>query len=929
MKTKLLSLLVVSFLLFTSTLCFAHPHTQNHAEGTAGSSGGVGSNADPSDPNGTSPDIAPGSWGSTDPPYGGGGNSEGTCGAPGWSVNPVNLNLYVTDTPIWHRSALGPGLSPGISYNSMLSPTGSEIFGNNWSFQYASFLEVGSNNYVTVTLGTGEEIIFKPDGSGGYLLPYKGVTVSLAKIGNDHFEYRYGSGKVLVFDHHVSSLNKTFLSSISDAYGHTLTIAYNGSRPHTLTDALGVTHTLHYNDNGMVERIDDPFSRSASYSYDENRNLISITDMGGYTTELEYDNRGYLSGIVNPAGRTGFYIEPPDSGGTATYPAPGAAMGRNHRLTITHPDGGKEEYFYSAASRVTHYVAPENYLAYQSSSYNNWTNATKTVYHFANTSKGALEEVSSIVLPSGTSLVSSVDYATGKILSSSDGADNYSTYSYTDNGQIATITSPNGEITTYIYAENGIDLVRIESGIGAREYIYNDYHQVTSSTDYLGNTTSYEYNLDGQLTKITDPLGTETVYTYNSDHLVTEIHKNGQLVSSMSYDGLGRLVSSTDSTGLTTSHSYDNFNHVISTTYPDGKTTTVEYGSGAGPHLVTRITDRSGRRTNNTYDASRRRIRAVNPEGGVSEYVYDLNSNLVQFIDPNGNITGFSYNSLNQLTAKTYGDGTSVAFSYNAQGRISSRVNARGITTSYYYDELGNLTSLVNSDSTPGVTITYDNYSRPVAITDGSGNYSLNYDPESRLLNIDGPLENDTITYSYDELGRKIGVSIENGRSHAYTYDPLSRLTAIQSGGEEYGYNYVDEKNPLLQSLTRPNGSSTNYEYDGLNRLLSVTNLNSASDILSKYDYTYNEQGLKGSEEVTGGLPITGFEEGMCSSEFNIVNQLLNLNDEAGEDHEFTYDADGNMVTGFTPEGFTYTAGYDAENRLSVIEYTDTDWGLK
>jgi len=43
-------------------------------------------------------------------------------------------------------------------------------------------------------------------------------------------------------------------------------------------------------------------------------------------------------------------------------------------------------------------------------------------------------------------------------------------------------------------------------------------------------------------------------------------------------------------------------------------------GSGAGPHLVTRTTDRSGRVTVNEYDASKRLTRTINPEGGVFRY---------------------------------------------------------------------------------------------------------------------------------------------------------------------------------------------------------------------------------------------------------------------------------------------------------------------
>jgi hypothetical protein len=56
--------------------------------------------------------------------------------------------------------------------------------------------------------------------------------------------------------------------------------------------------------------------------------------------------------------------------------------------------------------------------------------------------------------------------------------------------------------------------------------------------------------------------------------------------------------------------------------------------------------------------------------------------------------------------------------------------------------------------------------------------------------------------------------------------------------------------------------------------------------------------------------------------DYNRVNQLLSATDPA---QLFSYDDDGNMLTGYTPEGYLFTAAYDAENRLKSIKYTDSD----
>jgi hypothetical protein len=45
--------------------------------------------------------------------------------------------------------------------------------------------------------------------------------------------------------------------------------------------------TLNYNSAGLVERIADPFGRQALSGYDNEKNLISLTDAVGYATQVE------------------------------------------------------------------------------------------------------------------------------------------------------------------------------------------------------------------------------------------------------------------------------------------------------------------------------------------------------------------------------------------------------------------------------------------------------------------------------------------------------------------------------------------------------------------------------------------------------------------------------------------------------------------
>lgn len=215
-------------------------------------------------------------------PRGGGANGPPPCedppscpepGAPAWSVNMVNMNLFVSDVPLWYTPPIGPSIQAKLSYNSLVAVTGHELFGNKWIFGYNSFLETDTDGKVTVTLGTGRKVVY-PVNEGGYDHPYKNAT-TLVKISDNHFELRYSWGKVYVYSHHAAGLQKIFLTEIRDARGQQLTLAYDSQdRLSTITDAQSRITALLYNAENLVESIEDPFNRSASFEYDANRNLV-------------------------------------------------------------------------------------------------------------------------------------------------------------------------------------------------------------------------------------------------------------------------------------------------------------------------------------------------------------------------------------------------------------------------------------------------------------------------------------------------------------------------------------------------------------------------------------------------------------------------------------------------------------------------------
>ncbi len=74
-------------------------------------------------------------------------------------------------------------------------------------------------------------------------------------------------------------------------------------------------------------------------------------------------------------------------------------------------------------------------------------------------------------------------------------------------------------------------------------------------------------------------------------------------------------------------------------------------------------------------------------------------------------------------------------------------------------------------------------------------------------------------------------------------------------------------------------------------------------------------------ENITNGEQIDNFVAGTTGYTPNTLNQLVST---SNPNQTFTYDDDGNMTTGFTPEGYALTMTYDAENRMISAQYTDS-----
>jgi RHS repeat-associated protein len=899
---------------------------------------------------------------------GNGGVPNGPCGTPKWAVNMINFNLYMEDVPLWYRPAIGPGVHIWLSYNAQAGHDGNEIFGRRWRLYYESHV-IDDGASVTVLMPDGRADTYTWNDTDQKFDPPVLVYNRLVRIAANHFEVVLPDDSAFVYQQPYTSPanNVTSMSAIRDPFGNQVTLQHflDGSlyRIQSITDALGRATTLTYT-AGKVTRIDDPFGRSATFTYDGGSDTLqSITDMGGFATQLRYaggsssQDRAYLIEEMwqNSDEKTFFHIEPADHytnlpNPYTGYPTPDTIdpnryMAESYRITVTNPDGNKAEYHYNGTDGYGWYVSPRDYMEYVDSTHNNANDyVPKTIYRYADVAGTSRAQIASIDYPSGGrrafTYYQTPQAIAGQVSSVYDALDHVTTYTYNTMGRVTSMTPPIGAATTYVYdSANQVDLIEVQRpGVGRTVMTYNGRHQATDVKVYddqdavIRHTGPTSYHPDGRIASTTTyPEGSAVTSSYSyypaghatSPYALRQVTRGGDLLAEYSYDNVGRVDTFLNASGVVFDYDYNDLNRLTRITYPDdGRSQTYAY-EGCCPDLVTSITDRANRTTSYQYDKMRRLVQITNPEGGRLQYAYDHNGNTATQIDHNGNRTEFHYNNDNRLVGKTFADGKAESYILNDEGRITQRTDARGVRTRYVYDAVGNLLLAWYSDSTPSVRYQYDAYFRLTQMIDGTGTTIFSHYADDRLASVDGPWANDTITYVYDLNGLRQSLNVSNGQNVAYDYDHHARLTALQNNAGTFTYGYTPSSaDPLVQTLTRPNTSQTVYQYnDPLKRLTRVTNQTGSAALVNQFDYRYDDSAhpdQRSRESIESGLPITSFQTGLKTHDYNEVNQLMASTNPA---RSFAYDDAGNMTQGYTPDGQMFTALYDGENRLRQIEY--------
>ncbi len=353
--------------------------------------------------------------------------------------------------------------------------------------------------------------------------------------------------------------------------------------------------------------------------------------------------------------------------------------------------------------------------------------------------------------------------------------------------------------------------------------------------------------------------GTATVRNYQGDKPTSLVISNSSGIitqQTLEYDAHNRLWKSTDARNGTTTYAYNDADQIVSVTTPapgagvSAQTTGTTYDD-AGRVVVTRYPDNTA--STNEYALTGALKKSYGSRTYPVEYSYDFDGRLKTLktwknyaTDAGAAITTWNYNTnRGWLVGKTYADGTGPVYSYTSAGRPKSRVWARGITSTNSYNSAGSLTAVSYSDSTPGVSISYNRLGQPLSVQNGVTN-TLAYSPYGQLVSEDiksGGLNYfSQLRYGFDSVNRLQGLTnLTIGYAQAFEYNG-NEMTSVSSDSRRADYTYA-ANSPLIDTVTVTQGNSTvttaSRQYDNLNRL---TQISATAGFTAAYGYNAANQ---------------------------------------------------------------------------------------
>jgi YD repeat-containing protein len=443
------------------------------------------------------------------------------------------------------------------------------------------------------------------------------------------------------------------------------------------------------------------------FGYDQDDNLVSITDLFGNQTTINY--YGCVpSSIVSPDGITTTFTIDAD----------------NHLTRIAYPDGSKYSFEYTLDGLMTAEIEPEgNRFEHDFGTNGRLTDVFDEQGGHWNYARTAYEN---------GDILTKVTTGEGNLTSYLD--HNYSTGKYT-----STITDPTGAETLYTQSADGLSVNKSLS---------------------CGMELAFKYDVDSEYRfKYVKEMSESAPSTLEK---VTLREKSYQDTDS---DDIPDLITETVTVnGNTTTLENNTLQSQKTIASPEGRTVTTHYDSS---NLMTTSLSIPGLYdTTYGYDA-RGRLTSIGARTRETFFAYDAQGFLSSITDPENQTISYTYDPVGRMTWISRPDGSSVGFAYDQNGNMTLLTNPSDIDHGFGY----NTVNLKNSYRTPlsgSYSYIYDKDRRLIHTNFPSGSQIKNIYNKIRLVQIQIPEGNIDLSYL---CGTKLGSITNGTDTITYEYD--------------------------------------------------------------------------------------------------------------------------------------------------------------
>ena len=673
--------------------------------------------------------------------------------------------------------------------------------------------------------------------------------------------------------------------------------------------------------SGLLIEVRAMFGRSLKFTYRSDDRLGTMIDPSGGVYQYAYDAAGNLSSVTYPDGayRQYLYNEPPYTQNTNLPTALTGIIDENNSRYATY------KYAATGLAISTEHAggvhrAVVNYSAAPSTEvieYINTDNGTKYITRrtvpgtqmIVTDALGTVRNYTfQAVLGNARPLTSSLPCEVGCLMKDQ-------ARSYDANGNVASRTDFNGNVTTYVYdLARNLETSRTEAVGTAQQrtittqwhpkfslptqidepgrstvYTYDDYYgsrlskTVTDTGAGLSRTWAYGYFyylpavVDGPRSDVSDAI----TLTYNNCWTGTQCGRpatstNGlnHVTTFNSYNAHGQPLTITDPSGVVTTLAYDSRQRLTSRTVAGEQTIFQYWPTG----LLRKLTLPDASYVEYGYDAAHRLTALADSQGNRIEYTLDAMDNRIEekVFDPS--------NALSRKRSQVFNQLSRLAQQFTASGSLSG-------ATTFEYDNSGNL---ITQAAPLGRTSSssYDALNRLAQATDTAGG---------------------TTQYGYNALDQLISVTDPRTLATAYTYNGLGDLKQQVSPDTGTTTNTYDSSGNLATS-TDARSVITTYTYDALNRVKTAAfkkGVTTDQTITYNYDAgTYGKGRLTSASDSSHSMAWTYDALGRVTSKSQTIGGVTRT-----VGYGYT---NGQLTTMTTPSGLTFTYGYTNNNITSI-----------